>query len=75
MSSGRRVVLAVTVQYRCLHNCFDEDGLRHRQHNERSSLTPWTPSRHHLHTVLTLACYRHHAAIITNNFSRPTSNH
>jgi hypothetical protein len=71
----RRVVLAVTVSHRSLHNCLDEDGIRLRQHNERSSLTLLTQTRHHLYTVLTVHRYRHHAAIIINIFSSQTSYH
>jgi hypothetical protein len=68
----RRVVLAVTASYRCLHNCHDEDGLRHRQHNECSSLTSWILSRHHLHTVLTTCllsppCCHHYQKLLTSD--------
>jgi hypothetical protein len=67
-----RVVLAVTASHRCLHNCFDEDGLRRRQHNERSSLTSWILSRHHLHTVLTTCllsppCCHHYQKLLTSD--------
>jgi hypothetical protein len=62
----------VTVSHRCLHNYFGEYGLRHRQHNERSSLISWILSRHHLHTVITTCllsppCCHHYQQLLTSH--------